>query len=614
MTEETGITFRAIYYERVSTIDVSQDESMENQRRLAKSYLSRHPEVELVEPLDSYSERVSGKSDLRLKYASMMKRLEQGDIDLLLVKDLKRLNRSTEVSAQFRNAAKKYKFRLILLSTGQIYDPNRVDNRMLCGFEALVNEDSVYRQSEYGRLAHRQKMEAKRLNRNNIIFGYKWDYEKKDIVINEEQAAVVRHLFDMYCFDNAGYGEMRKYLATCGLSYSEMTICNWLKETAYIGTFHMNKKGSELGVGAGQKTKRFKNPVDEWVAVERPDLAIVDKRIFDLAQKMREIRNEKFCHTDYKDAHRRFEGNHLFASMIFCAECGYPFVHGYADRAKTIHIYRDSHNKRTKDPLKPCINKEYYRVREEDMESLVRDAINLVIRENEEAFSNVIDILRKVMSEDDEGREYIQNISHDIKSLEKKKAAIKEAFIAATGELRSEIQNDYDRICMEIQEKEQKLLEAENEKKSVGNIEARIKEIEECLSRLHEVEKLDRKTVQAFIRKITINKEGHVVIVMNSDKVIERTLPPNNKEIAEADQNGPPFLMSIEGLDVGVLDGSHGIKVMIHEFLSLNKESYELPILRYKARSKHMVYDNSAKHWHLGDFIFLVTIEIQLLL
>ena len=114
--------------------------------------------------------------------------------------------------------------------------------------------------------------------------------------------------------------------------------------------------------------------------------------------------------------------------------------------------------------------------------------------------------------------------------------------------------------------------------------------------------------MQAFIRKITINKEGHVVIVMNSDKVIERTLPPNNKEIAEADQNGPPFLMSIEGLDVGVLDGSHGIKVMIHEFLSLNKESYELPILRYKARSKHMVYDNRAKHWHLGDFIFLVTI------
>ena len=614
MTEETGITFRAIYYERVSTIDVSQDESMENQRRLAKSYLSRHPEVELVEPLDSYSERVSGKSDLRPKYASMMKRLEQGDIDLLLVKDLKRLNRSTEVSAQFRNAAKKYKFRLILLSTGQIYDPNRVENRMLYGFEALVNEDYVYRQSEYGRLAHRQKMEAKRLNRNNIIFGYKWDYEKKDIVINEEQAAVIRHLFDMYCFDNAGYGDMRKYLATCDLSYSEMTICNWMKETAYIGTFHMNKKGSELGVGAGQKTKRFKNPVDEWVAVERPDLAIVDKRIFDLAQKMREIRNEKFCHTDAKNAHKRFEGKHLFASIIFCAECGYPFVHGYADRAKTIHIYRDSHNKRTKDPLKPCINKEYYRVREEDMESLVRDAINLVIRENEEAFSNVIDILRKVMSEDDEDRKYIQDIRRDIKSLEKKKAATKEAFIAATGELRSEIQSDYDRICSEIQEKEQKLLEAENEKNSVHDIEARIKEIEECLSRLHEVEKLDRETVRAFIRKITVNKEGHVVIVMNSDKVIERTLPPKNKENAEADHNGPPFLMSIEEMEVGVLDGTHGIKVMIHEILSLNKESYDLPILRYKASSKHMIYDNRAKHWYLGDFIFLVTIEIQLLL
>ena len=40
MTKESRITFKAIYYERVSTIDVSQDESMENQRRLVKSYLS----------------------------------------------------------------------------------------------------------------------------------------------------------------------------------------------------------------------------------------------------------------------------------------------------------------------------------------------------------------------------------------------------------------------------------------------------------------------------------------------------------------------------------------------------------------------------------------------
>jgi len=156
--------------------------------------------------------------------------------------------------------------------------------------------------------------------------------------------------------------------------------------------------------------------------------------------------------------------------------------------------------------------------------------------------------------------------------------------------------------------------EAENEKKSVHDIEARIKEIEECLSRLHEVEKLDRETVRAFIRKITVSKEGHVVIVMNSDKVIERTLPPKSKENAEADQNGPPLLMSIEGMDVGVLDGTHGIKVMIHELLALNKESYDLPILRYKASSKHMVYDNRAKHWHRGDFIFLVTIEVHLLL
>lgn len=182
-----------IYYERVSTDHAEQDESMDNQRRLVLAYLKRHPEIELAEPLDTYSERESAKSDERPKYSSMIKRLSKGDIDYLLVKDTKRLNRSTEVAAQLKNLARRYGFKLILLSTGQIYDINASENRMMYGFESLINEDLVYRQSEYGRIAHHLRRTTSEIRNPeeyimaNMALYFRFVVASKSFSISEEE-------------------------------------------------------------------------------------------------------------------------------------------------------------------------------------------------------------------------------------------------------------------------------------------------------------------------------------------------------------------------------------------------------------------------------------------
>ena len=100
--------FAALYYERVSTEHETQDNSLVNQRSLCNNFLKRNQDIQLAEPIDTYVERVSGKSDARPRYQALIKRLKQGDIDYLLIKDFKRLNRSSEVSAQMKNLSKKY--------------------------------------------------------------------------------------------------------------------------------------------------------------------------------------------------------------------------------------------------------------------------------------------------------------------------------------------------------------------------------------------------------------------------------------------------------------------------------------------------------------------------
>ena len=201
----------------------------------------------------------------------------------------------------------------------------------------------MHNQSRLARLSHKQKMQAKRLNRNNVTFGYKWDEEKKDIVIDDEKAKVVREVFDLYVFRGFGASQIANEIGkTHGIVVATNTITNWLCETAYIGVFHMNKKSSVLGVGHGQKTKRYINDKSEWVSVERPELRIIPQDIFDLAQGIRKDRIVAGGKNSKGFRQARFRGTHLFSAKVYCKECGNSYIYYWCNQKKTVGAYKDS--------------------------------------------------------------------------------------------------------------------------------------------------------------------------------------------------------------------------------------------------------------------------------
>lgn len=517
--------YKAVYYERVSTGRDEQTESLENQRKLCENYLKRHPEIELVEPIDKYSERISGKSDVRPKYSAMIQRIEEGDIDFLMVKDLKRLSRSTEVSSQLRNLVKQHRFKFVLLATSQIYDPTLSETRLMFGFESLVNEEVVFRQSEYGRIAHRQKVEAKKLTKQNITFGYCWDDKKADIAIDEEKAAIIRRMFDLYVFSNYGTNEIRRFLEEQNLAYSAVTVRKWLRETAYIGTFHMNKKGSELGVGAGQKTKRFFLPEEEWVSVERPDLAIVEKEIFDLAQKIQVSRKSTYTEDKNGVKQARFEGKHLFSGKVFCGECGSPFTHCFTDREKSVGAYRDSFNHKRGNANRKCQNVLCSRVYEKDLIAMVTSAINQVIMENKECFALILSAVEKVLSEGDPIDDEIQELERRISSLDRAISRKKEAYTHAVEKgresLADDLWNDYEKLVGRRKESKRELESLKNTEHDEKEYNKRIADIEAAIEKLQTVSVLDRMTVQEFIERIEIHGDGGVKILLKTGETID---------------------------------------------------------------------------------------------
>ena len=525
--QEYKALYKALFYARVSSVKESQDTSIENQILLGESFLSKHPEIVLAEPIDTYVEKVSGKSDCRERYIALMARLSKGDIDYLIVKDLKRLNRSTEVSAQLKNLCKKYDFKLILLETGRIYDPNAEENRMLYGFEALVNEEVVHRQSTYGKIAHAQKVEAKRLNRQNETFAFRWSDEKNDMIIHENEAEIIRELFYNVLFKDMGVKELKDWLADCGIYVCDNTIRNWLHETAYIGIFHINKKGSDLGVGAGQKTKRFFNPREEWVAVERPDLKILDVEIFDLVQRVLDSR--KILYDDKKYDHSKFHGLHLFSSKIFCKECGKPYVHCWSDRKKTISIYKESSrgSRKRKEPNEiqkektPCINMDYKKVYESDLEKIVLAAINGFISEHEKCFETLLKAIESTLKNGLRENPEQKRLEKKILKAEKDAEKILASYLETSGALKLALAEKYENIMQEIEElKSQRVVDVDEDKKREV-LTHRIIEIQNRVGKMKQIEVLDRDTVLHFIKRIEIDKEGIVDVYLNVESMYQ---------------------------------------------------------------------------------------------
>ena len=515
MKSQETQTFSALYYERVSTQNEEQTNSLENQRKLCMDYLERHPEIVLAEPIESYSERISGKSDQREKYTEMMARITRGDIAYILVKDLKRLSRSTEVSAQFRNHCKRFGVKLILLSTGQIYDPNSESNRMLYGFESLLNEEVVYRQSEYARIAHKQKMAEKRLNANNCIFGYRWN--NGDMEIYEEEAQVIREIFDLLVFKDYGNKEIRKYLAQKGLYVSPRSVRLWLQETAYIGIFQMNKKGSVLGVGTGQKTRYFRRPREEWVAVNRPDLAIVNPDIFNLAQKIMMSRKRTYDADKNGICQARFKGFHLFSGKIFCEECGKSYQHFWCDRKMTISAYKDSFKQKCHNALDECANTDYARIYEDEIERIVLLSINTFINEHKQCFDSLLSILKDAIKAEYQNNDYQNMQMKKIAEAKKEAKKILQMYMEASGAIREALSEEYDRINTKLLTLERDLEIMKKNISSENELEQKIRKIENTLEDLKEIKVLNRKIVTIFVKRITINKEGKIKVILNTD-------------------------------------------------------------------------------------------------
>lgn len=505
-------TVRAAIYARVSTDNEGQKESCSNQVALANSYIADHPNIHI---LGTYiDDGISGKNDFtRPQYNEMLQQLSMNRFDLIITKSLSRLNRDELNSLMLNSMLVEHNATVLTLEDYQVHDFEDMNSALLHSVKYAMDAQFVKQQSINGRKTQELRCERKELSAKDCSYGYDWNRDNKTITINNEQADVVRRIFEEYVYRNGTPASIQRMLEQEGINVCGRTVSNIISDERYIGKFYINKRTTKLGTGR-TKSKRISLPKEQWVLCERPDLQIVDTDLFEMAQRIHRTRITVYEKPDKKTTQARFQGTHKYAGKIFCPVCGKPYQFGYADRKKLLPIYRIKSHAECPNPV--------VRIYEADLEEITKQALKQTINQQDEVYSSIEQLLTDIV-------EKSQNYGDDIEKMKKQRASrekqlnnlidqLSEDDLTNAAKARiklkiNQITEETDKLTEAIQDKESNSLDESFISEKLENIHAAITDLRNFTS-------IDRDRILNYIDRIYIQANEDIEIILKSGQVI----------------------------------------------------------------------------------------------
>ena len=193
---------RVCAYARVSTASDAQEDSLDNQRTTYERLISSNPEYEFV---GVYADQgISGYSEHRPAFQNMLQDAREHRIDLILTKSISRFARNTVTVLKYVRELKELGVG-ILFEEQNIHTLSHEGELMLSVLASFAQEESRST-SENNRWTVRKRFEHGEPIINTTCFmGYDKN-EYGELVVNPEQAAIVRRIFHMYL---SGYGDRK---------------------------------------------------------------------------------------------------------------------------------------------------------------------------------------------------------------------------------------------------------------------------------------------------------------------------------------------------------------------------------------------------------------------
>ena len=328
-------------YCRLSKDDLLSGDSysIQNQRSMLTEYANKNGFVNTQVFID---DGYSGTNYNRPGFQEMFELMEQGQVAVLITKDLSRLGRNyIETGMYIESIFPQLGVRYIAIADGVDTLYNMGDDSM--PIKNLFNEYHVKETSKKVRMAFQTMARRGERLATRAPYGYKKAPEnRKKIIVDEASAAVVRHIFEL-CIAGKGPSQIAKqlesekvytptmyeYLETgvrlTGFNeempyrWTADTVSSILEREDYIGNT-VNCRFKRLSF---KDKRRVERPESEHIRIENSHEAIIDDETWRLVQKLRANKRRP----------KKMDGLDKYSGLLFCEDCGSKM---YFMRGRTI--------------------------------------------------------------------------------------------------------------------------------------------------------------------------------------------------------------------------------------------------------------------------------------
>lgn len=323
-------------YCRVSTDEQDQKNSLLSQQKFFESYFKLHPNWRNVGIFAD--EGLSGTLlDNREQFKTMLTHARQGNVDLILTKEVSRFSRNVQ---DLLNIVEELRDRSVYIwFLSDDINSERADYREKLTAAGNSAEQESLRTSRRVRWGQMQQMERGCVFGRKEMFGYRIERDEcgqQRFVIIPDEAEIIKLIFKWFA---AGDGTFRiaKRLEQMKIvsnkyknGWSNTVVLRILCNEKYVGDLLQGKTYTPDPLKHKKKYNHGES-LRYYTKDHHPEAAIIDRELWETVQRILKVKSPD----DFEK--RKFSNRYWISGKIFCGCCGSRYVSVKKQQKTTVY-------------------------------------------------------------------------------------------------------------------------------------------------------------------------------------------------------------------------------------------------------------------------------------
>ena len=398
------LPLRVTYYARVSTDKDEQTHSLQAQIRYYEDFIRGVKGWTFVSGY--IDEGLSGTSvKKREAFLKMAEDAKLHKFDFIITKEISRFSRNTLDSIQYTQE-------LLRSGVGVYFQSDNI-NTLMPDAELRLTIMSSIAQDEVRKISERVRFGFRRSIEKGVVLGNSrmWGYEKKDgkLIINEDEAKIVREIFDLYANERLGVRLIcdeltrRGYANSNGNPFTFTTVRNIIANPKYKG-YYCGGKTTKLDY---RMNDRKHHDEEEWVMYKDEENVppIVSEELWEKANRILSARSAK----QSSDDRSSYNNKYTYSGKIWCMEHNSPYYRTlYRYKSGDKEVWQCKHF--TEKGSAGCTSPILYTA---ELDQILRDCYNAIIQDKTAIINKLVKIYSSISGGSDL-REYVAKTKVEI--------------------------------------------------------------------------------------------------------------------------------------------------------------------------------------------------------